>query len=72
MKTKHKVALFIFYFILFATLGAMVDYYAYDTISPKIFIALSFIGAIVATIIHSKSKTKTKADEIAKEIEEIL
>jgi hypothetical protein len=72
MKLKHKIALFVVYFVLFMALTAMIDYYAYDTISPWIFIAISTIGALWATMAHAKSHQKTKADELAHDIEEIL
>jgi len=69
---KHKIALFLVYFILFGTLSAMVDYYAYDLINPWIFVILSAVGAVWATLVHAKSKEKTKADELAHDIEEII
>jgi len=72
MKLKHKIALFLVYFVLFGTLTSFIDYYAYDLISPWVFIGLSFLGALWATWVHSKSKEKTKADELAEEIEEVL
>jgi len=72
LKIKHKIALFIVYFILFGTLSAMADYYAYDLINPWIFIVVSFLGALWATLEHSKSRQKTKADELAHTIEEVL
>jgi hypothetical protein len=72
MKIKHKIALFLVYFILFGTLSALIDYYAYYFINPWILVGLSFVGAVWATVVHAKSKEKTKADELAEEIEEIL
>ncbi len=72
MKLKHKIALFAVYFTLFLALTAMVDYYAYDTINPWIFIVISVVGAAWATSVHAKSHQKSKADELAHDIEEIL
>ena len=72
MKLKSKISLFIVYFVLFIALTAMIDYYAYDTISPWVFIIISAIGALWATLAHAKSHQKTKADELAHDIEEIL
>jgi len=72
MKLKRKISLFIVYFVLFIILGAMIDYYAYYTISPWVFIVMSAIGALLATVAHAKSHQKTKADEWAHDIEEIL
>ena len=69
---KHKIALFTVYFVLFIALTAMIDYYAYDLINPWIFIVLSFVSAIWATLAHVKSKEKSKVDELAHDIEEIL
>ena len=69
---KHKIALFIVYFILFGVLSAMVDYYAYDFLNPWIFVIISFIGAIIATVLHVRSRQKTKADELAEDIEEVI
>ncbi|WP_041672713.1 hypothetical protein [Sulfurovum sp. NBC37-1] len=69
---KHKIALFTVYFVLFIALTAMVDYYAYDLINPWIFIVLSFAGAVWATMAHVKSKEKSKADELAHDLEEII
>jgi hypothetical protein len=70
--TKHKIAIFLVYFTLFAALLAMVDYYAYDMINPWIFIILDIGGAIWATLVHIKSKEKSKVDELAHDIEEVL
>ena len=72
MKLKRKISLFVVYFVLFIALTAMVDYYAYDMINPWIFIILSFVGAVWAVSAHAKSHQKSKADELAHEIEEIL
>jgi len=72
MKLKHKIALFIAYLILFLAITAMIDYYAYDIISPILFITISLVAAIISTYIHIKKKEKSQIDEIAKEIEEIL
>ncbi|MNN51628.1 hypothetical protein D3C81_1662820 [compost metagenome] len=72
MKLKHKIALFAVYFTLFLALTAMIDYYAYDILNPWIFVIISLIGAIWATAVHAKRDQKSKADEIAREIEEIL
>ena len=69
---KHKIALFTVYFVLFITLTAMIDYYAYDLINPLIFIILSFIAALWAAAIHVKSKEKSKVDELAHDLEEIV
>ena len=69
---KHTIALFIVYFILFLASFALIDYYAYNAISPKYLVAFSLIASAVATYFHRKSKIKTQADEVAKEIEEIL
>ncbi len=72
MKMKHKVALFIVYFTLFAVLSTMVDYYAYDLINPWLFAILSVVGAVWATVVHVKSKDKSKVDELAHDVEEII
>ena len=58
--------------MLFIALTAMIDYYAYDTISPWIFIVISTIGALWATLAHARSYKKTRADELAHNIEAIL
>jgi len=72
MKLKHKVVAFTLYFILFLALGAMVDYYAYDILNPWIFIVLSFAAALWVTKVHAKSRQKSRVDELAEEIEEVL
>jgi len=72
VKLKHKFALFVVYFILFLAITAMIDYYAYDGIPPWIFITISFVGAVISAQIHAKSKQKTKADELARDLEEII
>ena len=69
---KHIIALFSVYLVLFAALSSMVDYYAYDLINPWIFVILSVVGAAWATAVHANSRQKTKADELAADIEEIL
>ncbi|WP_297486233.1 hypothetical protein [Sulfurimonas sp.] len=72
LRLKHKIALFLVYLVLFAALSSMVDYYAYDLINPWIFVILSVIGAAWATVAHANSRQKTKADELAADVEEIL
>jgi len=72
MKLKHKVSLFLVYFILFTTIAAVIDYYAYDMLNPWMFISASFILAVIVTIAHVKYHIRSKADELAKELEEIL
>ncbi len=72
MKLKHKIALCIVYLILFGALSSMVDYYAYDMINPWVFVVLSFFGALWVTIVHVNNRKKSKVDELAKDIEEIL
>lgn len=72
MRLKHKIALFVVYLTLFSALSAMVDYYAYDILNPWIFIFISFVLAIGATLIHARSHKKSKADELAKDVEKIL
>ncbi len=69
---KNIIALFLVYLVLFGVLFAMIDYYAYDIINPLLFVIISVISAIIATFIHSKSRKKTKADELASDIKEIL
>jgi len=72
MRLRHQIALFLVYFILFLTITAMIDYYAYDIINPWIFIVLSLLGSGWAVKIHSKSHRKSKIDDWTKEVEEIL
>ena len=72
ISTKHFWALLAVYFVLFATLGAMIDYYAYDLLSPWIFVSLSLAGAVWAAWVHVGKREKTKADELAHDLEEIL
>ncbi len=70
---KHQIGYFIIYIILFGTIGAFIDYYAYDLISPWIFIIISFIGAIWATYVHiGLNKRNSKVDELEKTLEEIV
>ena len=72
MKLKHKIALFIVYFLVYLVSIAIIDYYALYIIPAWIVVSSSLALAAISTIIHIKSKTKTQADELAKEIEEIL
>ena len=72
MSFKRKISFFLVYMLLFSVLSAMVDYYAYDIINPWIFIVLSLIGALWATSVHVKSHTRSKVDELAKDVEKIL
>jgi len=72
LSITHKVALFFVYLVLFLAIFGMIDYYAYDIINPAIFIALSILAALASTVYHVRHHKKTKADELAKEIEEIL
>jgi len=72
MTKKHTIALFIVYFILFMAITALIDYYAYNVISPIYLVAFSIVASAISTYFHRKSKIKTQADEVAKEIEEIL
>ena len=72
MKLKHKIALFIVYLTVFAVISALIEYYAYFELPVWLFILFTILASIVSTLIHIKSKSKTKADELAKEIEEII
>jgi len=69
---KHKIALFLVYLVLFLAAFSMIDYYAYDILNPIIFIALSFLAALITTFYHIKNRQKSRADELAKDVEEIL
>ena len=69
---KHVIALFAVYFVLFLALTAMIDYYAWDGINPWIFISVSLFGALWAAWAHARSRQKTKADELARDLEKIL
>ncbi len=71
-RLKHIIALFLVYLVLFTALSSMVDYYAYDLINPWIFVILSLVGAAWAAVVHANSRQKTKADELAADVEEIL
>ena len=72
MKTKHKIALFIAYFLVFFSSLLLVDYYADMFFSFYIVAIASAILSFVALKMHKKYKTKTQVDELAKEVEEIL
>ncbi len=72
MPLKHKIALFFVYLVLFLAIFGMIDYYAYDILNPWIFMLASLIAALWATALHVRRHQRTKADEIAREIEEIL
>ncbi len=72
MKLKHKISLFFVYLLLFLALTSMIDYYAYDILNPWIFISFSVVAAVIVTYLHIKNRARSRADEIAKEIEEIL
>ncbi len=69
---KHKAALFSVYFVLFIAITAMIDYYAYDLINPWLFVIASLIGALWATKVHLKNREKSKVDELAHDLEEIV
>ena len=69
---KHIIALFSVYLVLFGALSSMVDYYAYDLINPWIFVIFSVVGAAWATAVHANIRQKTKADELAADVEKIL
>jgi membrane protein implicated in regulation of membrane protease activity len=72
MKRKHQIALFIVYFLIFFTSAAMINYYAYLTLDGRLLFAASVVLALAATYLHNRWHVKTKADELAEEIEEIL
>jgi hypothetical protein len=72
MKLKRKIAVFAVYFVLFLALTAMIDYYALDEINPLIFAFISLAAAVLATWIHARQHQKSKVDELARDIEEIL
>jgi len=69
---KHLFALFVIYFIIFFTGAALVNYYAYLTLDGRLLFTGSVVLALIATYLHNRYHIKTKADELAKEIEEIL
>lgn len=72
MKNKHKIALFFVYLVLFVAIVSMIDYYGYYIIPASIVFTISVLAALIATYLHTKSKKRTKADELAREIEEII
>jgi len=72
MKLKHKIALFIVYLLIFFTSAALINYYAYLTLDGRLLFTGSVVLALIATYLHNRYHIKTKADELAKEIEEIL
>ncbi|RUM71791.1 MAG: hypothetical protein DSZ10_06095 [Sulfurovum sp.] len=72
MKLKHKIALFVIYFLIFFVSAALINYYAYLTLDGRVLLAGSLVLALVATYLHNQYHIKTKADELAKELEEIL
>ena len=69
---KHFFALSIVYYLVFMCSFLLIDYYANGFLGPKIDFGLSAILGIISAYFHSKSKAKTQADEVAKEIEEII
>ncbi len=72
MKLKRKIILFIVYFTIFFTSASLIDYYAYLTINPKYIILASLILSLISLYIHNRYYKKSKADELAKKLEEIL
>ncbi len=72
MKRKHKIALFIIYLMIFFTSAALINFYAYLTLDGRILFAGSVLLALIATYLHNRYHIKTKADELAEKIEEIL
>ena len=72
MKKRHKIALFIAYFLVFFSSLLLIDYYADMFFSFYIVAIVSAILSFVSLQIHKKYKTKTQVDELAKELEEIL
>jgi len=69
---KHKIALFIVYLVVFMAIISLINYYANGILKPTFFITISTILALISTFYHVKSKQKSKADELAREIEEIV
>ena len=72
MKLKHKIALFIVYLLIFFTSAALINFYAYLTLDGRLLFAASVLLALIATYMHHRYRVKTKADELAQELEEIL
>jgi len=72
MKIKHKIALFIAYFLVFFSGLLMIDYYADMFIGFVVVSAIAAILSFVALKIHKKYKAKSQVDKLAKEIEDIL
>jgi len=72
MNIKHLTALYIIYFLIFFVSAALINYYAYLTLDGRVLLAGSLVLALVATYLHNQYHIKTKADELAKELEEIL
>ncbi len=69
---QYMFFLIIIYYLVFMCSFLLIDYYANGILGPKIDLGLTFIFAIIAAYLHSKTKAKTQADILAKELEEII
>ena len=51
---KHKVAVFSIYLIIFLSIIAWLDYYAYDVYNPLLGVLISLVLAFIATFLHTR------------------
>jgi len=72
INTKHFLALSIVYYLLFVCIFLIIDYYANGIMGAKVDLGLTLIIGVISAYFHAKSRDKTQADEVAKEIEEII
>ncbi len=49
---KHKVAVFSIYFIIFLSIVAWLDYYAYEVYNPVLCVLIALVSALIATFLH--------------------
>lgn len=64
---RHKIAVFIVYLIIFASITAWVDYYAYEIYNPLLFVLISLVSAFIATYLHTirSGRREDKVDKLA-------
>jgi len=58
--------------LLFVCIFLIIDYYANGIMGAKVDLGLTLIIGVISAYFHAKSRAKTQADEVAKEIEEII
>ncbi|NIA20078.1 MAG: hypothetical protein GWP07_06590 [Xanthomonadaceae bacterium] len=66
---KHKIAVFGIYLVIFVSIAAWLDYYAYEVYNPLLGIMIAVVVAFIATFLHTRrGGREDEVDKLADKI----